>query len=371
MSQLQTPPLLSGPPPRSSSGLTPRTLTVVLTGLLAIGLAAVVALVPAPYAIYAPGPATNVLGQVGGTDLIRVDGTESYRPTGKGTLDMTTVAVFGGPGHKVTLLDVFRSWVSPTQAVIPEEQVFPPGQTQGQAEAETAAEMSDSQQSATAAGLRELGRTVPETITIADVGADLPAAKVLKAGDVITGFQGSPVSDSAALRKQIQSLKSGATVKVQVRRDGSTREVTTQLASSEGRTVLGVGLSPTYDFPVDVKFATKDVGGPSAGMMFALGIYDLLTPGDLTGGAKIAGTGTIDGAGNVGPIGGIAQKLVGAKNAGAQWFLAPSSNCDEVVGNVPSGLRVVKTSTLHESRTDVEKIAAGQGGSLPTCTKTS
>lgn len=368
MSQAQTPTLVSRPP-GSSSGLSSRTLTILLTGLLAIGLAAVVALVPAPYAIYAPGPATNVLGKVGGTPLIRIQGAESFRPTTKGTLDMTTVGVFGGPGNTVTLVDVVRGWVSPTRAVVPVEQVFPPGQTQGQAEAETAAEMSQSQESATAAGLRELGRVVPETVTIADVGSGLPAAKVLKAGDVITGFQGQPVSSSTVLRQRIQALKPGDTVTVQVRRDGSTSEVTTQLSSSDGRTVLGVGLRPTFDFPVDVKFATKDVGGPSAGMMFALGIYDLLTPGDLTGGAKIAGTGTVDGVGNVGPIGGIAQKLVGAKRAGAQWFLAPSSNCSEVVGNVPAGLRVVKTSTLHESRTDVEKIAAGQGASLPTCTK--
>jgi PDZ domain-containing protein len=104
-------------------------------------------------------------------------------------------------------------------------------------------------------------------------------------------------------------------------------------------------------------------------MMFALGIYDLLTPGSLTGGTKVAGTGPIDSRGEVGPIGGIQQKLVGARRAGARWFLAPASNCDEVVGHVPQGLRVVRTSTLHESRLAVEAIAAGRGQSLPTCTR--
>jgi PDZ domain-containing protein len=118
-----------------------------------------------------------------------------------------------------------------------------------------------------------------------------------------------------------------------------------------------------------VSFGTKDVGGPSAGMMFALGIYDLLTPGPLTGGMKVAGTGTIDSRGEVGPIGGIQQKLVGARRAGARWFLAPASNCNEVVGHVPDGLRVVRTSTLHESRLAVEAIAAGRGQSLPSCTR--
>ncbi len=369
MSQLERPaPLLTGPPVRSSSGLSPRTLTILVTGVLAIALTALIALMPAPYAIYAPGPATNVLGDVGGVPLIRIDGSPSFRPSDKGTLDMTTVEVFGGPGHPVSLLDVVQGWLSRERAVLPEDQVFPPGQSQGQAEAETAAEMSQSQESATAAGLRELGRTVPETVTIADVSAQLPAAKVLKADDVITAFQGKAVTDSAQLRSTIQALKPGEQVTVRVRRGGSTLDLTTTLGDSGGRTVLGVDLQPTYQFPVDVKFATKDVGGPSAGMMFALGIYDLLTPGDLTGGQRIAGTGTIDGSGNVGPIGGIPQKLVGAKDAGAQWFLAPEANCDEVVGNIPAGLRVVRTSSLHESRLDVEKIAAGQGAGLPTCT---
>ncbi len=157
-------------------------------------------------------------------------------------------------------------------------------------------------------------------------------------------------------------------MRLTVRRDGKSVDLTTTTTTSDGRTVLGVGITPSYDFPVDVKFATKDVGGPSAGMMFALGIYDLLTPGDLTGGARIAGTGTIDGAGQVGPIGGIAQKLVGAREAGAQWFLAPSSNCDEVVGNVPAG-------AARGEDVDAARVAArrredrgGQGSSLPTCT---
>ncbi|WP_426562137.1 YlbL family protein [Angustibacter sp. McL0619] len=359
---------VDAPPPGSSSGLTSRSLTIAVTGVLAIALGAVIALLPTPYAIYAPGPATNVLGKVGDLALITIKPpTSSYRPTEGSTLDMTTVSVFGGPGRKVTVLDVLRSWVSPTRTVVPVEQVFPPGQTEGQAEAETAAEMSDSQQQATAAGLRLAGYTVPETVTIADVSAGLPAAKVLKAGDVITAINGTKVVDSTKLREAVQKLKPGDPILVTVRRNGTTTEVHTVTGASDNRTVLGVDLKTTYVFPVDVEFATKDVGGPSAGMMFALGIYDLLTEGDLGGGAKIAGTGTIDGAGTVGPIGGIAQKLVGARRAGAEWFIAPESNCNEVVGHIPRGLHVVSTSTLSQSRTDVEQIAAGKGSSLPTC----
>ena len=352
-------------PPAGRTGLSQRSLTLLVSGFLAIALGAVIALVPAPYAIYAPGPVTNVLGLVGSTRLIAITGAPTYQP--KGTLDMTTVSVYGGPGRRLSLPQVMQAWLSHSQAVLPQDQVFPPGQTAAQVDSENAAEMSDSQESATAAGLRESGFVVPETVTIAEVSGTAPAASVLKAGDVITGIDGTPTQDSAAVRAKVNALRPGDPVTVQVRRGADTLQERTTTTSQDGRTILGIGLGPTFRFPVDVKFATRDVGGPSAGMMFALGIYDLLTPGELTGGRKIAGTGTIDAAGVVGPIGGIAQKLVGARNSGATWFLAPADNCREVVGNVPDGLRVVRTASLHESRLAVQAIAGGKGGALPTC----
>jgi PDZ domain-containing protein len=350
---------------RERPGLSPRAATIIVSAFLAVLLGALIALLPAPYVIYSPGPATNVLGTVGGRQLISITGHDTY-PT-KGTLDMTTIQVFGGPGYRLSLLEVMQAWVSRTDAVVPESQVYPPGQTQEEVEQETAAEMSHSQEQATAASLRELGMTVPETIKIAQVQKDAPVASVIEVGDVILGINGDRATDSNELREAITSLDPGTPVTVQVRRDGRTLDLKTTTTESDGRTVLGVGLDPEFDFPVDVSFATKDVGGPSAGMMFALGIYDLLTPGALTGGAKIAGTGTIDSRGEVGPIGGIRQKLVGARHAGAQWFLAPKSNCNEVVGHVPQGLRVVRTASLHESRLAVEAIADGRGASLPSC----
>jgi PDZ domain-containing protein len=103
--------------------------------------------------------------------------------------------------------------------------------------------------------------------------------------------------------------------------------------------------------------------------MFALGIIDTLTEGELNGGENVAGTGTIEADGTVGPIGGIRQKLYGARDAGAQYFLAPASNCDEVVGHVPDGLQVIRTSTLEESLDALEVIADdGDVDALPTCT---
>lgn len=347
------------------SALSQRSLTLMVSGFLAVALGAVIALLPAPYAIYAPGPVTNVLGLVGSTRLISITGAPTYQP--KGTLDMTTVSVYGGPGRPLSLPQVLQAWLSRRQAVVPQDQVFPPGQSSQQVDTENAAEMSSSQESATAAGLREAGFIVPETVTIAEVAGSAPAAAVLRAGDVITGINGAATLDSAAVRAKVSALKPGEPLTVQVLRGASTVQVRTTTTSQDGRTILGVGLDPTFRFPVEVKFATRDVGGPSAGLMFSLGIYDLLTKGELTGGQKIAGTGTIDSAGNVGPIGGIAQKLVGARSAGATWFLAPAGNCDEVVGNVPAGLQVVRVASLHEARLAVQAIAAGTGATLPAC----
>ena len=333
----------------------------------ALLLGALVALAPVPYAILAPGPATNTLGTYGGKPLITVSGHQIY--PAKGALDFTTVQVYGGPGFRVSLVQMLRGWLSRERAVVPEEQLFPPGETSEQVDAENAAEMAGSQQSAAAAALTELGLPVTELAKVGQVEDSSPAKGKLRAGDVITAVDGTPVAGSAALRSAVQSRKPGQSVTLTVQRGGKTMEVITTTTSSQGRTVLGVVLDPSYQLPFKVSIGTKDVGGPSAGMMFALGLYDVLTPGDLTGGKKVAGTGTIEANGTVGPIGGIAQKMVGAHDAGARWFLAPKDNCGEVVGNVPDGLRVVKVGTLHEARTAVQAIAAGQASGLPTCTR--
>ena len=126
-------------------------------------------------------------------------------------------------------------------------------------------------------------------------------------------------------------------------------------------------IDPIFKLPVDVKIKIDNIGGPSAGTMFALGIIDKLTPEDEANGVVIAGTGTMDVDGKVGPIGGIRLKLMGARNDGARWFIAPAEDCNEVVGHIPGGLHVVKVSTLHEARSAMVAIGAGRGGSLPTC----
>jgi len=99
--------------------------------------------------------------------------------------------------------------------------------------------------------------------------------------------------------------------------------------------------------------------------MFALGIIDMITPDNLTGGKFIAGTGEITATGQVDPIGGIQQKMVGARNAGATVFLTPAGNCSDTAGAVPAGLKIVKVSTLSQAVSDLEAIKANKP--VPSC----
>jgi PDZ domain-containing protein len=163
-------------------------------------------------------------------------------------------------------------------------------------------------------------------------------------------------------------VKAGNPVSITVRRSGSETTLTVPTRSYEGRrTVLGIRVDLSIDPPFDVRIRIDNIGGPSAGMMFALGVVDLLSPGDLTGGRHIAGTGTIADSGQVGAIGGIQQKLVGARRVGARWFLAPADNCGDIAGQVPAGLRVVPVHDLHQARLAVERIAAGDTDELASC----
>jgi PDZ domain-containing protein len=345
---------------------------------LSVSLVALVALtfVPTQYVIQRPGPVFDTLGTALGTDgskvpLIEVPDAKTY-PTG-GTLDLTTVQVVGNRDRTPTWFELALAWFDRTRAVVPIDTVFPEGVTSEQRDERNAALMVDSQHEATAAALTELGYDVGAQVEVVSVLEDSPAQRQLKDGDRILAIDGVRVDSATVLRDTIQKAK-GAPVELSVLRGSESTTVTItpeKTTDTAGATVwlIGISLTTDYTFPVDVKLQLDNVGGPSAGMMFALGIIDTLTPGELNGGEKIAGTGTIDAAGKVGPIGGIRQKLYGARDAGATIFLAPESNCDEVVGHVPDGLDVFRTATLDDSLHILDVVAKhGDTSKLPVCT---
>jgi Lon-like protease len=342
-----------------------RALTLTVAGFLVVLLSAVAALLPVPYVALSPGPTTNTLGAVGNSALIRIEGHPTYAATGH--LDLTTVSVLGGPRQRMDLVTALRGWVDNKVAVVPEQQVYPKGETAKQVEQESAAEMKDSQENATTAALRELGIPVTTRVVVDRVSSGSPATGKLRAGDVLVAVDDQPAEGGARLRQLITRHKPGEQVTLTVQRAGRrVDERITTAAAKDGRAIVGVLTRDEADYPFKVAISLKDVGGPSAGLMFALGVVDKLTPGSLSGGKYIAGTGTIDDSGKVGPIGGIPQKMAGARRAGATVFLAPAGNCAEAVKTVPAGLRLVKVDSLQSAVDALDAIREGKG-KVPAC----
>ncbi len=341
---------------------------MVVSGVLSVVLGVAAMTIPVPYVIESPGPAINTIGEMNGKPIITFTGHESF-PASSGSLDLTTVRVSGGlPDSQINFFDAMQAWLTPAHTLYPAELLYAPGISQEAVNNENSAAMAGSQQNATAAALNALDIGFESSLAVNSVPGDGAAAGILKPDDVLLTINDKNVTDLKVIQDVLAQGK-GAPVKVVIRR-GETEtplSVTPKLGDA-GKYLLGIALQNKFTFPFDVKISLENIGGPSAGMIFALGIMDNLTPGELTGGKQFAGTGTIDSKGDVGAIGGIAQKMVGARTSGADYFLAPSANCEDVVGHIPKGLQVIKVSTLKEAYDAVSVIGSGQDGSaLPTC----
>lgn len=341
-------------------------VSILIAAMAGLVAAIVLAQITLPYAVMTPGPIMNTLGEVGEeTPLIVVDGARTY-PT-EGELNFTTVRIGGGPGNETTIFDYLSARISDEATVLPVEQVFPAGVSRTEIREENQAEMVGSQQGAATVALRRLGYAVEETVTVAGVDEASTFIDSLSEGDVITGVNGTPTDGSEAIRELVATVPTGGDISVSVERDGESITVDGQTIDAGGSPVLGIYLSRSFSSDVDVTISAGEVGGSSAGMMFALGIYDVLTRGALTGGNDIAGTGTITPEGQVGPISGIKQKVIGANNAGSDFFLAPETNCAELEGAVPEGIEAFSVSTFDQALDAVEAIAADDLGGLARC----
>jgi PDZ domain-containing protein len=337
-----------------------RSLTLLIASIGTAAAIAVSVLVPVPYVILGPGPTLNTLGNdSSGHPLIIISGRPVHPASGH--LNLVTVSYQGGPGDNLNIFTALAAWLNPDEAVVPEQELFAPGQSQQQTQKQNTAQMTSSQQTATAAALTEL--RIPYQMQVVQAERGYPAYGVLKAGDVITAVDGQPVTSQSGLTGLISAHPAGSTLTLTISRNGRTQPVRVATKASGGHPVIGVAVQPT--FPFTVRISVGDIGGPSAGMMFALGIVDKLSSLDLAGGRFVAGTGEITADGGVLPIGGIQQKMVGARQAGATVFLTPASNCADARGAVPAGLRLVKVSTLAQAVNDLEALKAGQ--SVPSC----
>jgi PDZ domain-containing protein len=319
-----------------------RGATLLAGALLLILLALLSWQVQVPYVELGPGPTWDTLGKDKGHDVIAISGTGApTAPLTSGQLRMVTVGVT----DHITLWEAIRGWINGDDAVVPREVIYPPDQTQQQVDKENEQDFKNSQSSAETAALRALG--VPVQVKVTGVSAGLPAEGHLNVGDLITSVDGTQIKTAQQVTDLIRGKPSGTSFSIGYTRAGAAGTTTIASAKgSDGLPHIGVQVEQDQPTPYKITISLNDVGGPSAGLMFSLGIIEKAKPQDLTGGLHVAGTGTIDDNGNVGAIGGIAQKMRGAKRDSATIFLVPADNCAEAVANAVPGLELVKVSTL-------------------------
>jgi PDZ domain-containing protein len=343
-------------------------------GLLALCLLAVLwgtaAFVPLPYVTYYPGPTVDILGQSNGDETVQVTGHRAYYDDGE--LRMTTVYV-SQPEEDVTLPELLRAYFDPDAAVWPRSSIYAPDETDESSDVESSVAMLSSQDTAIAAALTEMGEKFDPVVEVLNVTPGLPAEGRLEVRDILLEVGGTRVTDAQDVVDAVDRAKAGEAISFVVRRGGKrvSVEVTPR---KDGNGDLRVGITPGvgFDFPFRVSVNISDnIGGPSAGLMMSLAIYDTLTPGSLTDGADIAGTGTITPDGEVGPIGGIQQKIAAARDAGAELFLVPADNCDGIGGVDPGDMRLARATTMHGAVETLSDWVADPDAPLPSCEDTS
>lgn len=345
-----------------------RSAAMTLAIACLVVLFGVVLLAPLPYVLLSPGPTLNTLGEVSGRPIIKIEGHPTYPTTGH--LNLTTVSETD-PGFHVRLPQVLHAWWSSTRIVVPRDVIYPPGQSAQEVQHQNAQQMLDSQQTAVVAGLQQAGIDALNVLVV-KVLAGAPADGVLRKGDQITSVDGHAVGSSAAVTVAISQLKPGTQVHIGIVRQGVAKTVSleTRAAPTDpSQAQVGIELSDDYDppFKVDIHLG-QQIGGPSAGMMFALAIYDLLTPGALTGGRFIAGTGEISVDGDVGVIGGVQQKIAGAYAAGARYFFVPAGNCSEAAHSPLVGkIELMKVTTLSQAISDLRALNSGNESAITRC----
>jgi PDZ domain-containing protein len=333
-------------------------VVAALFGVAVLGAA----VVEVPYVALRPGSTRPV------TEQVLVEGAPSYPP--QESIAYTTVSI--GP---TTLFEALAGWLDDDVDVVPEAAV-----RQGRSDAENrrynAQLMDTSKLTAIAVALERLGEDVDITTTgtiVRRLYEGTPAEDVLQIDDVIVAVDGEPIDEIEEVRDLLQVGGPGATHTLTVERPpGSDTlvdvEITTIPASDDEPDRAVIGIAPEdrivdFEFPFDVTIDSGNVGGPSAGLAFTLAVLDVLTPGELTAGHKVAVTGTIQLDGRVGPIGGGAQKAITVRDSGYEVFLVPSAELEEVREAVGDDVRVIGVDTLDEALEALDSLG-GNAGSL-------
>lgn len=334
------------------------TLLVALIPIIAFGL--LMSVITVPFVSLGPGPTFNTLGQVEGKEVVDIKGTKVDPVSGH--LNMTTVSQRDG----LTLADALRLWASGSEQLVPRDVVYPPNRSKDQVDKENDLEFKKSEESAEFAALGYL--KYPTAVTVLTISEDGPSKGKLQENDAITAVNGRPVATLEEFTGLLKATKPGDEVTLDYKRKNApsgTVKITLGKNADRDYGFLGVGVVQAPWAPFTIDFNLANIGGPSAGLMFSLAVIDKLTPDELDGGKFVAGTGTIDAEGKVGPIGGITHKMQAAKDAGATVFLVPAANCAEAKTDGGQGLTLVKVGTLTEAVDGLN--ALNRGDQPPSC----
>lgn len=313
-----------------------------------------------PYAAEGPGPTFDTLGEVDGEPVVDIEGAETLDTGGK--LNMTTVSV----RTNMTLGQALGRWIATDDTIVPVEQIMPPDLDEDQVREFNQQAFVASEASATVAAMHYLDR--PTTVVVHDVMEGSASEGLLQPEDLITAVAGEKVETPKEVQDAVRAKTPGETIEVTVERDGNERTESVELGENpheKGQPMLGILMTSEPAGGISVNYNLNDIGGPSAGMMFSLAVIDKLTPGALNGGKFVAGTGTINEDGEVGPIGGITHKIRAAEDDGAELFLAPGGNCDAVTRVDTEHMTVAKVDNLAEAVQAMEDFAAGRD--VPAC----
>lgn len=364
------------PPADTGRRASRRYLNLLVGSLSLITLASVTLLLPVPYVVLSPSLTFNTLGDFEGREMITFpNNVKTYEATG--ALDFTTVLV-SQPGAHVSLAEAMTAYFSDGSEVVRRSSIYPEGESVAQSEATSRLLFKSAQDAAKVAALRAMDRRVPTVPAVYVVEKGFPAYGKLRIGDLIRGADGRKNLTVSEFVQVVRAKEPGQSVTIQYERrgkPGTVRVATRRDPKPPHNARIGISPVEMYEpgkaMKIDFHTGSK-IGGSSAGMMFALAIYDRLTPGSLTGGKHIAGTGTITVDGKVGPIGGIRQKTIGAASSGATIFLAPAKNCADAMldadrrGRV-HGMKVVRVAKLTDGISALEALAKDPKAKVPAC----
>ena len=347
-----------------------RIATVAVTAVVLVVLLLLGTRVPVPYVALGPGPTLNTLGtakvrepdgKVEERPIVSIQGVPTDKTSGN--LNLTTVSVT----DNLSLFEAMGMWVSGEYQLQPRDRVYDPDKSTEEVQQENVAQMTGSEDDATAAALRFLNR--PTKLVIGSLTGGGPSSDVLKLGDQVIRVAGTPVSTSEEFATAVSKAKPGQPLTLDIVRGTTPMTVTvTPRRDADDQNAGDVGAQGSVvnaDPALKITYSVGNIGGPSAGMMLSLAVIDLLSPGELTHGKFIAGTGTISDTGEVGVIGGITHKTRAARDAGATVFLVPDGNCAEAASDRPDGLELVKVDTLQSAVDSLN--ALGQGRTVAQC----